>query len=565
MAARQAFVEPVRTGRPRVEGLSPTVARLMVASLASIVAMLVWRLLSEPLPDHIAAVGDLASQALSILMVFICMHVASYGLSWRWRLPVWIILALMHTMAGTVYIAGSLNRAPTLAVVAFLVGLGGTILLLVGTVIQVLSDEHEGRGGATVTIIAGSALSVGPCLFMGLTSPDPRIQDVTSAVFLPFFFLPALGLALAGSVSLASLTTNVALWSALSLREGHHAPLLRRAWIVVAVLSATGGALSAFLDRAPLPTWGTATGVVCVGGLLAWLAVVRSQRHGASRPPFLSDLSEHLSEVAIPLGVLLGLVAAVIPSALLLSVTQPGTVLDEIPTEVPRLVVDAASWGHGAAGVLTLVTGFVLARRGRIVSSTLFGAVSICFLAVALAGDSERFELSSGRVATVLASVIIVVAAITAARGKMDELRWTAALIGQILCTLWPWYPDLLEPLGLLADSHGLAVLVVGLLWFLATEAEGTHRSTPSANRTARSLLFCAHAGMLILLAFLVDDVLGPAYWETFDDSLMTSAVPIAATAMLLDFARWHIDPDPRVPFTDQTPPHRRVPCPEDL
>ncbi|MGD7788135.1 hypothetical protein ACQCX2_07395 [Propionibacteriaceae bacterium Y1700] len=263
---------------------------------------------------------------------------------------------------------------------------------------------------------------------------------------------------------------------------------------------------------------------------LAW-----SERRGGGAVG-LEDLAEHLADLALPLGVLLGLVAVVLPAVAAVANTdlsRQGAVAQPITEAQLEAFAVVAGTGHVVAAVLVGVVAGVAVRRGRSLAAIVLAPIAVSLLAVALAGVDEARAVSEPAVTLGLCLVLIPVVGLAWLTGRMNSRRWTIAVAAQLLCALWPWYPVLLEPLGLFAGSHGLAVLVVGLLWYLATEAEYANAGGPRWTRGAAMMLFYAHSAVLVLFAFLIDDVLGATYWETFDESLFTVAVPLAAMAAL--------------------------------
>lgn len=548
LALRQAVVEPVRSGRPRLRGLPPAVRVVGAASLGLIVMALLWRLVSTPAPDQVARVGDGLTQGASVTMVFWCAHLASHGLAWRLRVPAWLVLVGMHAVAATMLPLALVDQPRPMVIGGAVAALLSNAPLLIGTILGV---RRPGSAASVVLVLCGVGAGVLPGLVLGYLSDESAVRGVAHLAYMPVFLLPALGLALAGPVSLASLTVNVAQWSVLGFRDRRRPGATRVAWAVLAVVGLAGGVVAARLEGATPWALITNGSVVVVGLTLALLAIAVTHERDARRPPRLPDLAENLAEFAMPLGVVLGLVAVIVPALVLTArtVTSSEPVLlrpaGGLPPEHLGAVATAAELGHVAAGIAVLLAAAVLAWRGRTVAAPVLAAVGLGFAAVGIVGDRPRFELSAALTATLLGVVVPAVVGVLAGRGRMDERRWTWALTAQFLCALWPWYPIVLEPLGLLAGSHGLAVLVIGLLWFLATEAEGANRPSRHATRAARLLLFCAHSGTLVLFAFLVDDILGAGYWETFDVSLVTAAIPIAAVAMVVDLGRWRLDPDP--------------------
>lgn len=561
LALRGAFVEPVRGGHPRVAGLPPLIAVVATASLMIIALTLLWRLLSPVLPESVAEVGDLTSQVVAILIVFIGGHLASHGLRWRWRIPLWGFLSLLHLVAAIALVLG-VSDAPVGAVVTLLVlGLVGNVLLLVGTILGV---RRPGSPWSVTLVLVALTLNLAPALLTSFTTTSPGVREGTHMLFVIMIFLPALALALAGSVSLASLSVNIAQWSTLGFRDVRRPRPTRIAWVATAFLGLAGGCLAWWLEGSDVRAAASNSVVLVAGLVLAWLALALGSRRAPQRRIHPSDLAEHLSEIAMPLGALLGIVGVVVPGiAFGMWMYQEGMFTDQRQAlqetgvytvqdtsdwnlaEIPS-VVTAANLAHIVAGVVIAAVMLLAARRGRMVTTTVLGPVAICFVVAGVVGANERWELSQTVLATLLG--VVVAAVVLAVRNRLDERDWTLALMAQVLCALWPWYPMLLEPLGILSDDQGLVVLVVGLLWFMVTEAEYTNRSSETATRSAGMMLFCAHSATVVLFAFIIDDILGAAYWETFDVSLLTSAIPVTAVGILLHLSRRRIDPDPRRP-----------------
>lgn len=560
LALRGAFVDPVRTGRPRIEGLPMVVGISSAAALTLIVLTLLWRLLSPILPDPVTSVGDATSQIVAILIVSIGGHLASHGLRWRWRIPLWGFLTLLHLVAAIALVLGLVDASAGAVVTLLVLGLVGNVLLLIGTVLGV---RRPGSPWSVTLVLVALALNLAPALFTSFTTTIPGVRESAPMLFMLLILLPALALALAGSVSLASLSVNISQWSTLGFRDVRRPRSTRIAWMATALIGLVGGGLAWWLEGLEVQAAASNGAVLMAGLVFAWLALKLASRRTPQRHAHPSDLAEHLAEIAMPLGVLLGIVGVVVPGiASLVWMYQEGIFADQLQAvqetgtytvhdlsesdlaQIPS-VVTAANIAHIVAGIVITAVMLIAARRGRVVTTAMLGPVAICFVAAGVIGTHERWELSQTVLATLLG--VVVAAAVLATRNRLDERGWTLALMAQSLCALWPWYPMLLEPLGILSDGQGLVVLIVGLLWFLITEAEYVNATGDPATRGSRLMLFCAHTGTLVLFAFLVDDTLGASYWETFDISLLTVAIPLAVIALLGLLARRHIDPDPRI------------------
>lgn len=555
LALRGAFVEPVRGGHPRVAGLPPLIAVVATASLMIIALTLLWRLLSGPVPAKAAVPVDAATQVAAITVIFTGLHLASHGVRWGWRLILWCVVGAMHTVAALALIIAASTSTTTGALFLLTTGVIGSALLVAATALGV---RRPGSTFSVSLLLIALALNVVPALVAGLGHDDPMIQQMTNSGFMIILILPAFALALASAASLSSLAVNIAQWSGLGLRDDARTTPARTAWAVVAFLGLTGSAVAWWLESAS--AWAVlSNGAVAGGGCALATLALKSPRRHRRQPVFLSDLAEHVAEVSMPIGVILGIVGVIAPGvALGLQFWKAGvgTAPDEelmITADLPSAteiagspaVVGTANIAHAVAGLVLLLAMVWAVRRGHPVVASLLGPVALCFLAAGLIGQSLQWEISHTVVSGLLGAVVCAVAL---ARWKcLDERGWARILLAQLVCALWPWHTELLDPLSPFTDSHGLFALIVGLLWFMATEAEYANGSSATATRSARMMLFCAHSATVALFAFIIDDVLGAAYWETFDVSLLTSAIPVTAVGILLHLSHRHIDPDPRL------------------
>lgn len=179
---------------------------------------------------------------------------------------------------------------------------------------------------------------------------------------------------------------------------------------------------------------------------------------------------------------------------------------------------------------ITIVIAWRLAGRNRLAE-----AVALATFSVLLLSDSvgalpglgflqDRTTTAFGLLAAVIA---LVAAAVLAAQRRFDRLRAIGVMTVVLLAVLYPHRNLIEDPTSALAVLSPAVLLVFGLAWRAATEAEFTYSSTPKYPQSTRVMLFLANTlfattGVAYLaLARAAGTTADPAGWGELGDTML--------------------------------------------
>jgi hypothetical protein len=185
---------------------------------------------------------------------------------------------------------------------------------------------------------------------------------------------------------------------------------------------------------------------------------------------------------------------------------------------------------RAALAPVTAVIAWRLAGRNRLAEAVALGTFSVLLLSDSVGGLpglgflQDRSTTAFGLLAAVVA---LVAAAVLAARRRLDRLRAVGVMTVVLLAVLYPHRNLIEDPTSVLAVVSPAVLLVFGLAWRAATEAEFTYVSTPSYPQSTRVMLFLANTlfattGVAFLaLARGAGTQADPAPWGELGDTML--------------------------------------------
>jgi len=186
-------------------------------------------------------------------------------------------------------------------------------------------------------------------------------------------------------------------------------------------------------------------------------------------------------------------------------------------------------WRAGLAPV-TAVIAWRLAGRNRLAEAVALATFSVLLLSDSV-GALPGFGFLQDRTTTafgLLAAVIaLVAAAVLAVQRRFDRLRAIGVMTVVLLAVLYPHRNLIEDPTSALAVLSPAVLLVFGLAWRAATEAEFTYVSTPKYPQSTRVMIFLANTlfattGVAFLaLARATGTDLDPAPWGELGDTML--------------------------------------------
>lgn len=364
------------------------------------------------------------------------------------------------------------------------------------------------------------------------------------------FALPA---AIAAGTAVAELTVSATL---VATRISHRYAMRRTAFLVLAGVLLLRLVQSAWeivrLDpyRHDLRTvLGSVLGVLLVA-LVAGALLRLAHRHG--RAIRISDLTEDLSRLALPVGAALMLV--VLPLLVFSFLVQVVVILDPTGT-VGRLPFD---WNDLSGTVTTMLPRLLLAvallvlairsaRRGQSERAVLFGCIGMLLVlrssnfltrgALPDMTDLDVFNLVATAVTVVVAGVLVVRRRLTGERAL-----GLAGLL--VLSALFAHRDFVSDPLGAVLGFSGAALVLFGLCWDFLTGCEVGNQGSVRFPLPTRVMLLSANFLFgVTVLAFVSlvrdpDATLSLEDFATLGDELLGTALLVAAVAGVLSAVR---------------------------
>ncbi|WP_392508232.1 hypothetical protein ACF3NT_00810 [Naumannella halotolerans] len=488
VALRETLVVPVRDGHVDPRGWRRPLPSLIVGAYLMYAVLIITVLVSAVVVDRTTPVNrfDIARTAdlpvaLGYWFTMLLTYLASLGLGWAWRIGCWLVLLVVSVVTWLVGVFAVLDGGNLLSAALSLISITvGAILMLVATI---TGTRGELRWSTTILATLGLA---GTQLAPSLISTRASVLGSDALTMVAALLIPvSVPLAVAAGTTFAQVAVNFGVYTFTALRDLTEA----RIWPVVTGLLAV-----------PVVGLGVSTGLriggsataLTIGHMLitigaCWAAMSLAARRGASAPQPLR-ITQSLADRGMLFGLLLG-------SWGLLSM------VDTLWFTLPL--------GSGVLADGVLLTGAVIIgvqaiRRADAAAAVLAAAIAVM---AAFAGIRILAELPSlsGAVGSAALAVIAVALALPRwGRSGFTDRRWFVLALALLVLLISPYRIYVAEPLESLVGSSQLAVLLIGLVWLLLTEAEFTRRDSPRLPRTPRLLLFLAYAMWAATMTALV-------------------------------------------------------------
>ena len=396
----------------------------------------------------------------------------------------------------------------------------GLYALPVGTVIAVMSANAENFGFEFA----------------------PLLVEQTASL-LGFLVLPA---ALVAGAAVAELTVAV---TVAATRQAQRLARLRWVYAAVAVLVVLRGVQIGFqlADLDPVEEgWlaiGPAIGLAAAFGLVTWL-MVRINRRPDEVP--VSELPDELARVGVPVGV--ALVCVLLPVFAFLFAYQAlfglfpdvARSIDFDPSPVVDRITDAF---RGGLGLVLIVIGTRLARRGRLGTAVVLGCVGVVLLGLAMrliTGYRWALWIDPDALNLVATATVVVAGAWHLIRRTLTRERAVAIGALLILSALFSYRDFVSDPIGVLIGYSGVALVLFGLVWDFLTGldwANGDSRRFPRPVRVLLAVTYTLLTVTILAYGSLVrssNNAAGlDAYAELGDLVLGTALLAAAFTAVL--------------------------------
>ncbi len=500
--ARITFVEPVRDGRPRPDqwpiGLrsAAVISAILSALLVFVVAVSGWLRSTDVLVQS-AAESDVVLPGTTLPLLVVAALVA-FALAMTAALHVvwWVRLFLLIVSGTTIFTLD----APAMVTP---VGVGFVIVGYVTLVVFNLARSRRSHAWwefpVVLTISAAICLLPLSILPTAAAGSDWRVQVVTSVVdTLQLLILPMI--MVAGFAPAQVVITGA---EAIANR-----PVSRGLFWVAFGAGVIGLGWSAYQNvntaAAPLTTEAiVATVAVVVGCVSVGVVLVSRSRLQMPPPAALPGAwSNWVNLVSVAMAAVLILSWASTAIIIVLMVTGH----PELATALSTTIRDAWTsnmgtiW-RGLLGVVALIGSWRLAAGRRTAEAVVLGVFGVrttfglLSLLPGLQALAEAQPLLIGYVAAGLALVFTVVQTL---RRHFDRTRATGVLTVVLVAALFPYRNALSDPISAVLAIAPTAMLVVGLAWRLATEANITYTGSRSFPQSTRVLLFLSSG----LLAF---------------------------------------------------------------
>lgn len=262
------------------------------------------------------------------------------------------------------------------------------------------------------------------------------------------------------------------------------------------------------------------------------LAVWAARRRTPVEAPRPLDIADRLPELALLLGLLLGV------SNLVLAIM--GT--DQHRQGLFMGIIGLVCWAYASLAV-------VRGRTARAALGASLGCGFLLFCAWAFGLDLVRDVVTN----RVLALALLAALAWWGVRGRLTAGRWLVVAIGLALTLLFPYRQVVAEPLNALVEG-ATGTLLFGLLWRVLTDAGFTRHASPRFPIDSRAFLFAAF--VLTAATAVITTTYGQGNsvfnldtQEGTGNSIMGRYALVAAVVGLLEIGRFGVDPDPDRPL----------------
>lgn len=509
---REMFVDPFRSGRPRLDGRPPGTQAVIACGIVACAVCLVIIALGGPLRsalDLSATPGGTNTLSLprGLLWLVVALIVVGFSLLQTGALhaPWWLrVIVLAIGVLGLVFVSTASTNPEGGISRSIAIGLAAGACLVVLQVVR-------WRGGPRwweFVIVLGIVGTVFVAAYGGARSDTVSfgLDSLPGFTSLVFFLLGqlAIPMSIAAGVGAAEVGVSTSTWTTTFIGA-------RMSFLAVAALATLLGVVrlrdalgTAVVD--PDGTggaWHQLIGALLVAGLV--VVVWRSLDHLADRHDAATSGIDHViadtQSVALPVAVGLSITAfpAVIlrlSSQVLFAIDRDGTLsvalgdwADRISSETTLLVTRVA------VGVACLLVAVRLAAGGHRGRSELLGVIGLLIIVTYATQAGAVLEVLSGwdRALDLVGLCVIVVLV----AGQLRHRTITPEFLGRVLLllmlTVLLTQRDFVsDPLSVVLGFAGIGFLLFGYVWTYLTGAEAANSDSPRFPRDARMMLFTA-------------------------------------------------------------------------
>lgn len=509
---REMFIDPFRSGRPRLDGRPPGLRAVIVLGIVSCAVCLTIIAFGGPLRaalDLSATPGGTNTLSLprGLLWLVVALVVIGFSLLQAGALhaPVWLrsivlvvgVLALVFVSTAAMNPDGGIS--PSMAL-----GMTGGVLLVV---LQALRWRAEPRWWEFVVVL-GIVTVVFVVAYGGARSDAVSFGLDTMPGFtsLVFFLLGQLAIPMSIAAGIGAAEVGVATSTWTTTFAGARLSFLAVGGLalLLGIIRSRDALHTALVDPDGVGgAWHQPIGAVLVAGLvvLVWWALDRlADRHDAG-----SSGIEHIvadaQSVALPVAV--GLSVTAIPAVILRLSSQ---VLFAIDRE-GSLPVHLDDWADRVSSETTLlvtrvVVGLVCiavavhtAVRGRRGQAELLGVIGLLIVVSYATQAGAILEVLSGwdRALDLVGMAVIVALVLLRVRRRTITPGFLGSVLLLLMLTVLLTQRDFVsDPLSVVLGFAGIGFLLFGYVWTFLTGAESANADSPRFPRDSRMMLFTA-------------------------------------------------------------------------
>ncbi|MCE1174971.1 MAG: hypothetical protein LWW77_10245 [Propionibacteriales bacterium] len=499
---RITFVDPVRDGRPRPDqwpsGLrsAALISGILAALLVFVVAISGWLRSTDVLVQNANAVDVVVPGTTLPLLVVATLVAFALAMTAALHVVWWVRLFLLVVGGATIF---TLDAPAMVTPVGVGVVIVGFVVLVVFTLIRSRRTYAWWELPVMLALTAAICLLPLTVLPTAAASSDWRVQVATTVIdSLQLLILPMIIVAgfapaqvvITGAEAIANRPVSRGLfWTAFGVG------VIGLGWSAYQNVNTAAEPLT---PQALLAT--TAVVVGCVG-----VGVVLVNRSRLRMPPPAAlpvAWSNWVNPVAVAMAAVLLFSWGFTAITILLLVTGHPELATALSTAFrDTWTSNLGTIWRGVLGVAALIGSWRLAAARRTAEAVVLGAFGVrtAFgLLSLLPGLDALAQAQPLLIGYAVAGVALGFTLVQVLRRRFDRGRATGVLTVVLIAAFFPYRNALSDPISAVLAVAPTAMLVVGLAWRLATEANITYTTSRSFPQPTRILLFLSSG----LLAF---------------------------------------------------------------
>jgi hypothetical protein len=510
--AREMFVEPFRSGRPRLDGRPPGTRAVIVCGIVSCAVCLTIIAFGGPLRaalDLSATPGGTNTLSLPRGLLWLVVALVVIGVSLlqagALHAPVWLrsIVAVVTVLTLVFVSTAAMNPAGGISF-SMAIGMAGGVCLVVLQALRWRAGPQWWEfvvvlGVVTVVVVVAYSGARSDAVNFGLDT----LPGFTSLVF---FLLGQLAIPMSIAAGIGAAEVGVATSTWTTTFAGARLSFLTVGGLALAlgIIRSRDALQTALVDPDGVGgSWHQPIGAVLVAGLvvLVWRALDRlADRHDAGSSGIEHIISDTQS-VALPVAV--GLSVTAIPAVILRLSSQVVFAIDRDGS----LSTDLGRWADRVSsettllvtrvtvGVVCLAVAVRWAARGRRGPAELLGVIGLLIVASYATQSGAVLEVLSGwdRALDLVGMIVIVALVLVRLRRRTITPGFLGSVLLLLMLTVLLTQRDFVsDPLSLVLGFAGIGFLLFGYVWTFLTGAESANTGTPCFPRDSRMMLFTA-------------------------------------------------------------------------